>query len=790
MSGRGASAVGRLAGLGESRYKFRMFRYLGRWIASRPGWLVLIWAGLVIAGATWASCEKARPPADVGSFLPVKHPVNQANLLVREAFPRLDSRSQIVAIAHRPGGLTGEDFRWLDGLARATEREMDREVLSPAVPFLQHRLVSQSREAAMLVVGLPNNFVSAAAAASVNQFESILEGTNRPTGLTVEITGTAGIGRDYGLATERALHRTTWVTVIAVLVILVLVYRSPVGALVPLVAIGASVYLSMVLLSMLSHVGWEISTMEHIFAVVLIFGMGVDFGLFWIARYREELQQKGEFAQAALTSTRLSGPAILVSAGTTICGLSTLLITRLTPTQSAGKILPVVLVVALLAALTLTPALARILRGALFWPMGFEGRSTLGEKTIWPWIADFITRRPKTILTAGLLVLGIPALIATQLEPRFDSLSELPPNSSSQRGFELANAHFNRGELYSNQVLLRFNETHTVSELHRLSLRMAARMASVDGVHDVYSLDAPLGRGEAGASANWGAAIAWMSRRGEGDSGIGGLGQALLRRTPFAGRIEQIGEFVRTFYLSEELPILRFEVLIDAMPFSPDAMVVMRQVEAAAARTAGDVVEGQSFEILTAGPTPYILAIRDLTGRDQVNVKILASLVIASIVFLLIRDLPLTLFMLGATWLTYGASLAASEAFFVYVMGEGGLDWKVRLIVFVIIVAVGQDYNVFLVSRLFQEPPELPDAEAARRAVVRTGSVISNCGLIMAATLGSLWAGELELLRQVGFALALGILLDTFFVRPLLLPSFFLASKRRRRSGLTGGMAH
>jgi RND superfamily putative drug exporter len=145
--------------------------------------------------------------------------------------------------------------------------------------------------------------------------------------------------------------------------------------------------------------------------------------------------------------------------------------------------------------------------------------------------------------------------------------------------------------------------------------------------------------------------------------------------------------------------------------------------------------------------------------------------------------------MLVATWLTYGAAIAASEGFFVWVMGENGLDWKVRLIVFVIIVAVGQDYNIFLVSRLFQEPGDLPDAEAARRAIIRTGSVISNCGLIMAATLGSLWAGGLGLLRQVGFALALGILLDTFFVRPLLLPSFFLATQRRRRSSLAGGNA-
>jgi RND superfamily putative drug exporter len=180
------------------------------------------------------------------------------------------------------------------------------------------------------------------------------------------------------------------------------------------------------------------------------------------------------------------------------------------------------------------------------------------------------------------------------------------------------------------------------------------------------------------------------------------------------------------------------------------------------------------------GPTPYILAVRDISSRDQMLIRILASVVIASIVFTLIRDLPLTVFMLVATWLTYGATIALAQLFFVHVMGENGLDWKVQLIVFVIIVAVGQDYNIFLVSRLFQEPRDLPDAEAARRAIVHTGSVISNCGLIMAATLGSLWAGRLGLLRQVGFALALGILLDTFFVRPLLLPSFFLATHRRR----------
>lgn len=758
-----------------------MFQTLGQWIARRPGWLILAWAAMVVAGATWATRERQKPAPDIGSFLPHGHPVNVAAELTRQAFPKLDSRSQIVAVAYRPSGLTSEDFNWLGRVADAVEKQMERETLSPAVAFLRHRLVSRDGQAGMLIVGLPNNFISAAAAQSVSQFESILEKLPRPAGLTIEITGTAGIGRDYGLATQRALHRTTWVTIVAVLAILVLVYRSPVGALVPLVSIGASVYLALVLLAILSQLGWNISSMEHIFAVVLIFGMGVDFALFWIARYREELQMGSDFNASAVSATRLAGPAILVSAATTICGLTTLLATDLTPTQSAGKILSIVLTVALLAALTLSPAMARLLGRALFWPIGFEGRATLGEKNIWPRIAGFVTQRPMAILVAGVLALGVPAIISARIEPRFDSLSELPPGSSSLRGFNIANAHFQKGELYSNNVLLRFDEPRSVVELYRISQNVAQQIAAVPGVHDVYSLDAPVGRTQAGATANIGAAVAWLSQAMSSEAGESGVAGKLLSRMPMSRQIQETGEFIRTFYLSNKPVLLRFEILIDSLPFSPEAMVLMGRIEEVAARAANEkIASGSRPEMFVTGPTPYILGIRDITSRDQIRVKALASLVIAFIVFALIRDLPLTLFMLAATWLTYGAAIAGSEAFFIWVMGESGLDWKVRLIVFVIIVAVGQDYNIFLVSRLFQEPAELTDAEAARRAIVRTGSVISNCGLIMAATLGSLWVGQLGLLRQVGFALALGILLDTFFVRPLLLPSFFLAFHRRR----------
>jgi RND superfamily putative drug exporter len=807
-----------------------MFKYLGYWIAHRPVWLILAWVGLIAAGVTWALMAGPATPTDAGSFLPADHPLNQANRLAREAFPRLNSQSQIVLIAHRPAGLNPGDFDWMGHIGEIVERQMQRTVLSPAVAFLRHRLVSTDGQAAMLVVNLPNNFISAAAAQAVDQFDTIVAANPPPTGLTTEVTGTAGIGRDYAAATQQALHRTTWVTVLAVLAILIIVYRSPIGAFVPLISIGASVYVAFTVLRLLSRMGLAISTMEHIFSVVLIFGMGVDFALFWIARYREELQEASDFNASAITATKLAGPAIFVSAATTICGLTTMLITQLTPTQNAGKVLAIVLTVALVASLTLAPALARLLGRALFWPRGFAGQTSLGQEHIWPRIAAVVTRHPVATLVVGVLLLGIPALRATQLEARYDSLSELPPGSSSLRGFNIATEHFEKGQLYSNIILLEFADTTaSVSELHKLSRTLAQRVAAVKGVHDVYSLDAPLGRARAGAMGELGATMAWLgSSMGESQTRPASPLAGIVGKLVPSQRIEEMAQLVRTYYLSDNPRILRFEVLIDTLPFSPEAMATMDHVTGVinAVMTEASPVEPQGHaldpsepevghgqdspwraqaresasrtsppsselkkagkdvrrpRVLQTGPTPYILAIRDISNHDQIRVRLFASLVIAVIVFTLIRDLPLTIFMLAATWLTYGATIAGTEWYFATFMHENGLDWKVHLIVFVIIVAVGQDYNIFLVSRLFQEPPHLPDAEAARRAIVRTGSVISNCGLIMAATLGSLCVGRLGLLRQVGFALALGILVDTFFVRPLLLPSFFLATHRRRR---------
>ena len=757
----------------------------------------MAWALALAAGIAWDVLAPKAPATDIASFLPDDAPHNIAMRLVRRAFPDLAARSQIVIVGHRPTGLTPDDLAWLNRVAQDAAKVTGRRALSPTMPFFKRRLVSSDGQVAMVLVNLPSNFLSGVSVETVERIDKLLQ-PGRPAGLVVEVTGTAGIGRDYSVATKKAFRATTWVTIIAVLVILVVIYRSPIGAMVPLASIGVSVYLAFVLLAMLGNVGWPVSDIDRIFTVVLLFGAGVDYALFWIARYRETLVAGQGFESAAITAARTTSPAIIASAGTTICGLSMMMAAQIVPSHNAGKILAPVLVISLIAALTLSPALARLLGRGLFWPVGLAHQANLGQRFVWPALAWLVTRRPRTVLLVGMVVLGLPALLALRLAPRFDTLAELPPDSSCDRGYKILNQHFPVGQLFSTQLALKFEKLPEASDLEAISVKLGNRIAGLAGVEDVYSLTSPLGQ------------------RGPGPQAA--LADVIVR--PIA----------RGFYVSEVLPVLRFEVLAKHPPFSPEAMALIEQVRTVVKAEAADLSRSShGAEALLAGFTPYITDIRAFSGIDQARVMILATLVIGLIVLALVRDVPLTLFMLLATWITYGATLTLSDLFLCHFLGQAGLDWKVHLILFVIVVAIGQDYNIFLISRLLGELkgsvrspgtvpispgerlspdtrsarnsdsllrngdcPPLPgllthplrqsdEREATRRAIVSTGSVISSCGIIMAATLGSLWVGGLSLLRQVGFAMALGVLIDTFLVRPLLVPSFFLAAHRARR---------
>lgn len=732
-----------------------MFVILAQFVTRGRWYCVAVWLAAAVLLALAAPSREQIADREPTSLLPPNSPLNVSMQVLVDAFPEQAARSNIVLIFHRPGGLTSADHDFLKALARKLADEADPagprwRVQSPHTsPAMRLRLSSADGAAAMIVLHLDANFITQRAAQAVEKAEKPAR-ADLPNGLVMEVTGSAGIGREHNARSKAALERTTRVTIAAVLIILVLVYRSPLGALVPLVSIGLCVFISLRVLDLLALAGWAVSDVERTFTIVLLFGAGTDYALFWIARYREELTCGRDGVGAATAAMTRVGPAILASAGTTTLGLMMLVFADMVVIHNCGKVLGIVLAIALLAAMTLTPALTLLLGDAFFWPGAASGGFTVGRRHLWPAVAKFVVGRPLSVFLTVLILLGVPAFSSWRVPLRYDSFGDVPAGTSAARGLQLAREHFSEEELFSTRFLIRSDAFIADSEFARTaSAEVAARIGGVEGVGDVWHLGAPLGR-----------------RRSPELSAV--FGSSLLR------------DAATGFYLATDKGILQLEVMQRHPPLSPRAVDVFRQVQREIRSWADEKLGQDKYSLYAVGQTPYIVDVRSVADRDMIRIVGVVVLVIWIVVLALIRRFLLAAFMLVATLITYGATLGLTGWVFVDLLGRSGVDYKLRILLFVVIVAIGQDYNIFLVSRLLEEIKSFDLREAVGRSIVLTGPIISSCGLIMAATLGSLGATGIDLTEQLGFAFAVGILLDTFLVRPMLIPSFYLLTERLR----------
>jgi RND superfamily putative drug exporter len=190
------------------------------------------------------------------------------------------------------------------------------------------------------------------------------------------------------------------------------------------------------------------------------------------------------------------------------------------------------------------------------------------------------------------------------------------------------------------------------------------------------------------------------------------------------------------------------------------------------------------------GPTASIRDLKTVTDRDQIHIDLLVLVAVFAILVVLlgVAKWAISLYLIISVFFSYFVTLGVTFAFY-YLKDPAdfaGLDWKVPMFLFTILMAIGEDYNIFLMTRISEEQERHGPVEGIRIAMFRTGTIISSCGIIMAGTFMSLMFGTLVGLQQLGFALAFGVLLDTFVVRPLLVPAYLILLYQGRFGGLTG----
>ena len=555
--------------------------------------------------------------------------------------------------------------------------------------------------------------------------EQLREGL--PEHIEVFITGPAGFASDLGSAFSGIDGILLAVALIAVFIILIVVYRS---FLLPVAVLATSLMaLTVSLLVNWWLAKWGVfllSGQTQGILFILVIGAATDYSLLYVARFREELRMTTDRGTATRKALRASIEPILASGGTVIAGLLCLLLSDLKSNSSLGPVAAVGIVFAMLSALTLLPAMLFLLGRAAFWPKRprFEPEVVEQEhgmpRGMWAKLARLIQRRPRPIWIVTALVLTIGVLGATQLEANGVSQSDLVLGTSEARdGQRALGEHFPGGSGSPAFVLADEAEAESVAGL-------LLDNVGVDSV-TVVAADSPSGTAPITS---------------DGVQPLGPPGAAVPEPTVSRGQV------------------LLQATLNDAADSKAAAQTV-RQIRG----------ELEGSGALVGGVTATAIDTNDASIHDRTLIIPVVLVVILLILMLLLRSILAPLILIATTVLSFGTALGVSGWMFTHVFHFPGADPAVPLYGFVFLVALGIDYNIFLMTRVREESLLHGTREGISRGLAITGGVITSAGLVLAATFAALAVIPVMFLAQIAFIVAFGVLLDTFVVRSLLVPA-------------------
>ncbi len=765
-----------------------MFQTVGRCIARFPWVICLGWLALGVGLSAVAPSWEHKTQDDDVCFVPGRFTSVRAHHLISQAFPQDVSASRAVfAVERTDGPLSESDFRLVDDIVRTLDKLRTEEpalkinkIESYNDPLVGIRLVSSDRQCTLIQMNLGNPYLAVATQSAVDRAENrvdrvLSERTDPP---QVYATGAAGVGRDLTKAAGASLDGTTWATIALVVVVLLGVYRAPLMAFVPLVTIGVSVWVSLKVLALMSMMpGVHLVNISKIFAIVILYGAGTDYCLFLISRYREELEKGANLTDALAKAVGGVGVALTASAGTVMVGLGLMAMAEFAKVRYAGPAIALSLGIALLASLTLTPALLRLFGKTLFWPSkppqprpGFRiaSETALARPTLWEVVSRAVANRPALTWIVSLVVLLPLVAVGVMVRPSYRATGELSPQARSLLGLEAIQRHFTAGEVGPISVLLAsaapWDSDRGMADIAQLSRGFSL----LDNVAEIRSVTQPLG---------------WLPP----DLTAANFGDGVLGRV-FAYIEPMLADFRATMQTKAKghyfatiqqhgkpRYVTRLDVILNSDPFDPVSTATLRQIEtwleSELPRTSFTKLPIQSE---CFGVTANARDLAEVTESDRRRVNLLVLGAIFLILFALVRKVWLAAYLLVTVLASYYGALGATALAGYFWTGHilWAVDWRVPFFLFTILVAVGEDYNILLVSRALQEGRRFGPFEGMRRALSYTGGAITSCGLIMAGTFATLMLAGLNTLIQIGFALAVGVLIDTFIVRPFLVPAF------------------
>jgi RND superfamily putative drug exporter len=674
--------VGRLAKLPSHR--IGKFAVLGLWVVA----LAVL--------APLASKLTSVQDNQMASWLPA----NAESTKVLQVTERFRSSNELPAIVvyEKPSGLSQADLTAIADQARkfGDVERVDRDVVGPIFSAEQ-----PNPQSAQVIV--PINAGSDGwdkLPSLVDQLRGIA--TAGDGAISVHVTGPAGSGADQADAFGGIDGTLLYAALLVVIAILLLTYRSPVLWILPVITVGIALFAAQGVIYLLAkNAGLTVNGQSAGILTVLVFGAGTDYALLLVARYREELRRHQDRHEAMAFALHRAGPAIWASAATVIVGMVCLTFADLNSTAGLGPVGAIGVGVALLAMVTLLPALLVIFGRWMFWPVRPAfGSADHTERGVWSRIGGVIARRPRLTWVATALVLGTLALGTLSLKA--DGLT----NAGAFRGST-------PDSVVGEQVLARHFPAGTAQPIE-----VVAKADKASEVRTVFGSVPGIASGSV-------------------KDPVVKDGYAYLEGTP-----------------------------ADA-PDSPAAAATLDRVRDAIHRV-------PDADAKAGGMTAILHDTQTANTHDRNLIIPIVLIVVFLILAGLLRAFVAPLILMATVVLSFFAALGISAFFFNHVFGFQGADASYPLFVFVFLVSLGIDYNIFLMTRVHEEARQWGTRKGALNGLSATGGVITSAGLVLAGTFAVLGTLPLTFTAELGFTVAVGVIIDTIVVRAILVTSLTL----------------
>ncbi len=681
-----------------------MFGRWARFVVRRPWWVIGGWLIGVVLISVFLPRLSDITSADQGSFLPDKYESIQATNLANGAFPHQATSTAIVVVKRSDGApLTDADQARVGQLATAINGEHVAGV-GPAVTGPQAVAPNKS-------VQLINIPITAAATDQQGQMDAVKHTreaihANIGGGLSAGVAGSAAQFLDNNGTFATALAIVGTATFVLIIALILIIFRAPIAALMPIFVIGIVLQVSSNLVAEAGklfnfHVDQSLQTLM----LIVLYGIGTDYMLFLLFRYRERLRAGEDRKTAMVQAVERVGEVITSAAAAVIIAFLVLLLATFGGFGSLGPALAIAVFAMLVTALTLIPALVSLIGTATFWPSKSWRRPPTGTR--FARIGAAVGRRPAvTAVCSGVVLLALAAGVLG-FKADYDFTAGFPTTTESAKATKDLQRGFPQGALDPTEAYLT-----TVDGGQLTDAQLQAFSAAAAQVHGVGQVQQPV------RASN--------------------------------GRVAM------------------FSLPLTLNPASNEAIALVHDHLRADLHGAAP----PGTKVLVGGTTAIFADINSANNRDLSVILPVAAVLIALILALLLRSIVAPLYLVVAVLLNFAATLGSAVYLFQGAAGHPGVTFQLPIVLYLFVLAIGTDYNILMIARLREEARDGAQPHgAAALGVQHAGPSVAAAGLILAGTFAALALAPVSFLQQIGFSVAVGILLSAFVMSMFLVPS-------------------